>query len=71
LHREFLPEIDASYNSDTSDEETENTVGHINWKWYDDYDHIGYNRFGEKIQKPATLDEIDKFVQSVDDPKAW
>lgn len=37
-------------------------------EWYDDYPHIGYTVDGKKIFKPATKDELDKFLNNVDDP---
>ncbi|KAJ3223249.1 Ribosome biogenesis protein 1 [Clydaea vesicula] len=65
------PDIIPDYNSDTSDEETENTVGNIPLEWYADFDHIGYNVSGNKILKPASKDELDKFVDSMDNPNSW
>jgi ribosome biogenesis protein ERB1 len=40
-------------------------------EWYDEFDHIGYDINGKKIIKPATGDEIDNFVNRMDDPNAW
>lgn len=66
-----LPEIDAVYESDTSDEETVNTVGNIPMEWYEDYPHIGYDINGKKIMKPAQGDDLDKFLANMDDKDAW
>ena len=37
-------------------------------EWYNDYPHIGYDLDGEKILKPATGDELDRFLAKMDDP---
>ena len=42
------------YEYDSSDEEDiRNTTGNIPMKWYDDYDHIGYDWDGKKIIKAS------------------
>ncbi|KAJ1971774.1 Ribosome biogenesis protein erb1, partial [Dimargaris verticillata] len=66
--RKTLPEIDADYASDSSTEDPVNTVGKIPMEWYDDYPHIGYDIDGKRIMRPATKDELDKFLDTVDDP---
>eukprot|EP00118_Oscarella_pearsei_P010544 m.65331 g.65331 ORF g.65331 m.65331 type:complete len:704 (+) comp35316_c0_seq10:6005-8116(+) len=54
---------------DESDEEEPlNTVGSIPMEWYNDFPHIGYDLHGEKILKPATSDELDKFLAKMEDP---
>ncbi|KAF9544614.1 Ribosome biogenesis protein erb1 [Mortierella hygrophila] len=68
--REY-PEIDPVYDSDSSTEENDNTVGNIPMHWYDDYPHIGYDIDGKKIMRPATGDELDKFLSTMDDPDSW
>lgn len=43
-------------------------------KWYDDYDHVGYDLLGKKIGKPADAkrnDELDKFLSKMDDADYW
>ncbi|KAG0300687.1 Ribosome biogenesis protein erb1, partial [Dissophora globulifera] len=70
IKREY-PEIDPEYDSDSSTEENENTVGNIPMHWYDDYPHIGYDIHGKKVMKPATGDELDKFLSTMDDPDSW
>lgn len=40
-------------------------------EWYNDYPHIGYDWQGEKIIKPATANEIDRFLKRMDDPNFW
>jgi ribosome biogenesis protein ERB1 len=39
--------------------------------WYDDLPHVGYDMDGKKVLKPARGDELDKFLQTVDDPSSW
>ncbi|KAF9994263.1 Ribosome biogenesis protein erb1, partial [Modicella reniformis] len=70
IRREY-PEIDPVYDSDSSTEENENTVGNVPMHWYDEYPHIGYDINGKKIMKPATADELDKFLSTMDDPDSW
>ncbi|KAJ1987528.1 Ribosome biogenesis protein erb1 [Dimargaris cristalligena] len=67
----ILPEIIADYDSDSSTEDTGNTVGNVPMEWYDDYPHIGYDIDGKRVLKPATRDELDKFLSNADDPDAW
>lgn len=57
------------YEYDSSDEEDlRNTVGDIPMHWYDDMDHIGYNLDGKKIIKPKKGDELDNFLNKMDNP---
>ncbi|KAF9563683.1 ribosome biogenesis protein ERB1 [Agrocybe pediades] len=65
------PEIEPEYDSDSSTEEDPNRVGNIPMHWYDDMPHIGYDIDGKKILRPATGDELDKFLATVDDSSAW
>ncbi|GAA5838859.1 hypothetical protein JCM3766R1_004231 [Sporobolomyces carnicolor] len=60
-------EIDAEYASDSSTEETTNRVGNVPAYWYDDLPHIGYDIDGKKVMRPATGDELDKFLEGVED----
>ncbi|KAG4097015.1 BOP1NT domain-containing protein [Neocallimastix lanati (nom. inval.)] len=71
LPREVFPEINPVYDSDTSDEETENTIGNVPIEWYDDFPHIGYDINGKKIMRPAKGDELDKFLAKMEDPDDW
>lgn len=48
-----------------------NTVGDIPMRWYDDYDHLGYNWDGKKILKPSKVDELDNFINKMEDPDYW
>ncbi|KAI9168472.1 Ribosome biogenesis protein erb1 [Blastocladiella emersonii ATCC 22665] len=70
--RLMRPEIVPETDSDDSDaEDHENTVGNVPMEWYNDYPHIGYDLEGKKILKPATSDELDKFLSKMDDPTFW
>ncbi|GAA5820298.1 hypothetical protein JCM11251_005563 [Rhodosporidiobolus azoricus] len=60
-------EIEAEYASDSSTEETDNRVGAIPQYWYDHLPHIGYDINGQKVLRPATGDELDKFLDGVED----
>jgi len=40
-------------------------------EWYDDFPHIGYDVNGQKVMKPAIGDELDKFLDKLDDPDSW
>ena len=40
-------------------------------KWYDKYDHIGYDLNGEKIMRPKKQDAIDKYIHSHDKNERW
>ncbi|KAL0093340.1 NUC169 domain-containing protein [Phycomyces blakesleeanus] len=66
-----LPDIEADYDSDSSTEETENTIGNVPLEWYKDLPHIGYDIDGKKILKPATADELEKFLATMEDPDSW
>ncbi|XP_041375596.1 ribosome biogenesis protein bop1-like [Gigantopelta aegis] len=60
------------YEHDSSDEEdVRNTVGNIPLEWYREFAHIGYDVEGRKLIKPAQGDELDEFLNKVDDPNYW
>ncbi|KAJ3181114.1 Ribosome biogenesis protein 1 [Gaertneriomyces sp. JEL0708] len=66
-----LPEIEAEYDEDTSDEETTNTIGNVPLEWYKDMPHIGYTKDGKRILKSEKGDQLDQFLSAMDDPDAW
>lgn len=39
--------------------------------WYDDLPHVGYDVNGKKVLRPARGDELDKFLETVEDPSSW
>eukprot|EP00163_Fabomonas_tropica_P020799 TRINITY_DN366_c1_g1_i1.p1 TRINITY_DN366_c1_g1~~TRINITY_DN366_c1_g1_i1.p1 ORF type:complete len:785 (+),score=122.94 TRINITY_DN366_c1_g1_i1:314-2668(+) len=59
--------------SDSSSHEAgeENTIGNVPLYWYEDHDHIGYNLKGEKIMKKSRKDELDNFLEKMDNPDYW
>ncbi|ORY81831.1 NUC169 domain-domain-containing protein [Leucosporidium creatinivorum] len=64
---EWDQEIDAGYGSDSSTEETTNRIGNVPAYFYDDLPHIGYDIDGKKVMRPATGDELDKFLEGIED----
>jgi ribosome biogenesis protein ERB1 len=48
-----------------------NRVGDIPMHWYDDLPHVGYDVNGKKVLRPARGDELDKFLETVEDPLSW
>ncbi|KAK7060306.1 Ribosome biogenesis protein erb1 [Paramarasmius palmivorus] len=69
--KRVYPDIEPDYDSDSSTEDTPNRVGDIPMHWYDDLPHVGYDMNGKKVLKPARGDELDKFLETVEDPTAW
>ena len=64
--------VDEYADYDSSDEEEiRNTVGNVPMEWYKDYEHIGYNLDGKKILKPQQMDELDEFLDKMDNPDYW
>jgi hypothetical protein len=51
--------------------QAQNRVGDVPMHWYDDLPHVGYDMDGKKVLRPARGDELDKFLQTVEDPSAW
>ncbi|KAJ1645662.1 Ribosome biogenesis protein erb1 [Coemansia asiatica] len=70
-YRKTLPQIEPGYASDSSTEEPVNTIGNVPIEWYEDYPHIGYDVDGKRISKPATADELDKFLENMDNPDVF
>lgn len=53
----------------SDDEENINTIGNVPLRWYEEYDHIGYDVEGKKIMKSnAGGDGIDNAIAAKDDP---
>jgi len=67
------PEVGEDDRFDSSDEEDlRNTIGNVPLEWYDEYEHIGYNLEGEKIEKKSgKKGEIDNFMDRMEDPDYW
>jgi len=68
--RELQGDEDVRAEGDhSSDEEHErNTIGNVPLHWYDEFDHIGYDKSGAKVVKSQGMDEVDKYLASKDDP---
>ncbi|KAF7331925.1 Ribosome biogenesis protein ERB1 [Mycena kentingensis (nom. inval.)] len=69
--KRIYPEIEPNYDSDSSTEDTFNRVGDVPMHWYDDLPHIGYDMDGKQVLRPARGDELDKFLETVEDPNTW
>ncbi|KAF8897288.1 NUC169 domain-containing protein [Infundibulicybe gibba] len=69
--KRVYPEIEPEYDSDSSTEDAPNRVGDIPMHWYDDLPHVGYDINGKQVLRPARGDELDKFLQTVEDSSAW
>lgn len=54
--------------SDSDEDGVLNAVGDIPTEWYRDFPHIGYNLEGKRVLKPASGDQLDKFLEGVEDP---
>jgi len=39
--------------------------------WYDEYPHIGYDWDGNKIIKPERGDQLDNFMEKMENPDFW
>jgi ribosome biogenesis protein ERB1 len=47
------------------------TTGDVPLKWYDDFEHIGYDIEGEPVRKPAKEDLIDEFIAINENKNSW
>lgn len=54
--------------SDSDEDGVLNAVGDIPTEWYRDFPHIGYDLEGKRVLKPASGDQLDKFLEGVEDP---
>ena len=48
-----------------------NTIGNIPYEWYNDFEHIGYDLNGKKLIKPSKVDEVQEFLNKMEDPLYW
>eukprot|EP00241_Pyramimonas_parkeae_P017894 CAMPEP_0114284504 /NCGR_PEP_ID=MMETSP0059-20121206/4683_1 /TAXON_ID=36894 /ORGANISM="Pyramimonas parkeae, Strain CCMP726" /LENGTH=811 /DNA_ID=CAMNT_0001405329 /DNA_START=33 /DNA_END=2468 /DNA_ORIENTATION=- len=60
-------------DDDSSEDERENrnTVGKVPLKWYDEEEHIGYDKQGKKLIKSIQQDQLEEFLDRADNKKAW
>jgi len=63
----LFDDVDLSDDS-SEDEGMINTVGNIPLEWYEEYDHIGYDRDGNKILRKKKKDSLDNLIARHDDP---
>ncbi len=64
--------VNDEYEVDSSDEEdVRNTVGNIPMEWYKEFLHIGYDLDGKQIIKPKSADELEEFLNKMDNPNYW
>ncbi|KTW29517.1 uncharacterized protein T551_02133 [Pneumocystis jirovecii RU7] len=59
-------EVIAGYGSESSTEETRNTIGGVSLDKYAGYPHIGYDINGRKIMRPATKTAVDSLLEAMD-----
>lgn len=52
----------------SDDEESRNTIGNVPLRWYDEYEHIGYDLGGKKLIRSDQGDHIDNAIAAKDDP---
>ncbi|VDK45946.1 unnamed protein product [Anisakis simplex] len=48
-----------------------NTIGNIPVSWYDDCAHFGYDKDGNAIAKALSKDQMEAFIEKMDDPDYW
>ena len=58
-------------SDDSSDEEVLLRTGNVPRKWYELYDHQGYDVKGRKVVKMPEQDELEKFIERQNDPHWW
>ena len=58
-------------SDDSSDEEVLLRTGNVPRRWYDLYDHQGYDVKGKKVAKMPEQDELEKFIERQNDPQWW
>ena len=58
-------------SDDSSDEEILVRTGDIPRKYYEEYDHAGYDINSEKVLKPEKKDEVEKFMEKAKNKDWW
>ena len=46
-------------------------MGNVPLEWYKEYPHIGYDIEGNRLLKPQTGDQLDEFLNKMDNPNYW
>ncbi|PHJ22040.1 ribosome biogenesis protein bop1 [Cystoisospora suis] len=54
----------------SDDDEEDNRIGNVPLWWYEKYDHIGYDKDGQKMIKQLSSSAIDQLLAK-DDPEGW
>ena len=62
---------EAGSSDDSSDEEVLVRTGDVPEKWYDGYEHVGYDINSQKVIKNDQEDEIEKFIKKANDKNWW
>ena len=52
----------------SDDEKPGNAIGRVPLRWYEDYDHIGYDVHGQPIAKKDKVSGLDRAIAGQDDP---
>ena len=63
--------IETGSSDDSSDEEVLVRTGDVPEKWYDGYEHVGYDINSKKVIKNDQEDEIEKFIKKANDKNWW
>uniref|UniRef100_A0A915PT60 BOP1 N-terminal domain-containing protein n=1 Tax=Setaria digitata TaxID=48799 RepID=A0A915PT60_9BILA len=61
----------VDYYDSSDEEDLRNTIGNIPISWYDDLNHIGYDKDGNQIESTKKKDDMDEFLDRMDDPNYW
>jgi len=61
-------DVRAEGDASSDEEQERNTIGNVPLKWYDDYDHVGYDKAGKKVERKQGMDAVERFLASKDDP---
>ncbi len=64
-------DVNLHDSDDSSDEEVLIRTGNVPQKWYELYDHQGYDVKGRSVAKPQEGDEVDEFIRRQNDPDWW
>ena len=62
---------ESGSSDDSSDEEVLVRTGDVPEKWYDGYEHVGYDINSQKVIKNNEEDEIEKFIKKANDKNWW
>ena len=63
--------VETGSSDDSSDEEVLVRTGDVPEKWYDGYEHVGYDINSQKVIKNNEEDEIEKFIKKANDKNWW